>query len=259
MLVSVPASSANLGPGFDTLAVALPKRLTVEVVESKRFELCSLNQGSEKKYTETELENHIVARVLQKVCGHTNFKVTVDSQIPLARGLGSSAALILGVAKAAGSSDPLGVAAEIEGHADNVAAAYFGGLIAVEYSHQTVNMTKLAIDPRLQFLLFIPEVELSTKMARDVLPSSYSRQVVAESLGRLAMMMTGLSDIDKFSSVAFGDLIHQPYRAKLFVEAQFVMDSMVDSGAIGAVVIRSVSQPKLKDTPTMLQRHILEA
>ncbi len=235
MLVSVPASSANLGSGFDTLAVALPKRLTVEVEEADKFELVSLNQGSDKVLTQQELENHVVAEVLKRVCGHVNFRVTIDSAIPLARGLGSSAALILAVAKSAGSDDPLKVAVELEGHADNAVASFVGGLVAAEYSKGKINYVSIDIDARLEFVLFVPDFELSTKKAREVLPNSYSRQLISNSLGRLALTVAGLSDLNKLLPVAFEDLVHQPYREHLYPDSKVVINQMVQCGAVGAV------------------------
>ncbi len=235
MLVSVPASSANLGPGFDTLAVALPKRLKASVEQSSSFELIIQNEGADKKFTQEELEDHIVAKVLKKIHGHSRFRVNVDSNIPLARGLGSSAALILAVAAASGVEKPLDLAAEIEGHADNVTAAFNGGLVSVLFKNNKVIFVELPLDPRLEFILVIPEFELSTESARQVLPDTYLRRTLSESLGHFGLMVAGLGDIDKFNREAFVDLIHQPYRTKIYPESEEIIELMIKSGAIGAV------------------------
>ncbi len=126
MRARAPASSANLGPGFDTLAVALDRYVSVDVEEAPSLRVHSEGEGSGL----FDDASHLAARVVAEVLGHDRFAVTVRSQIPVARGLGSSAALAAAAAAAAGAEDPYAIAAAYDGHPENAAASVFGGLVA---------------------------------------------------------------------------------------------------------------------------------
>lgn len=125
MLARVPASSANLGPGFDCLAVALSLFLEVTLELSDEFAITSEGCGA----GQFDDERNLGARVAADVLGHSNFALHVKSDIPLTRGLGSSAALAVAAAVAAGATDPLAVGARVDGHAENAAASLLGGLV----------------------------------------------------------------------------------------------------------------------------------
>jgi homoserine kinase len=122
MRARAPASAANLGPGFDVLAVALDLYVEVEVEPAPRLVVRSEGEGADLD----EDDMHLAARVAIDVVGHDRLAVTVRSDIPVGRGLGSSAALAVAAAAAAGSKDPLGVAARIDGHPENAAASAVG-------------------------------------------------------------------------------------------------------------------------------------
>src|ERR1019366_3173278 len=115
MFARVPASSANLGPGFDSLAVALDLYVEVSIDPADTLEVTSEGFGAGL----FDNADHLAVRVAQSVLGHTNFKIHVNSQIPLSRGLGSSASLALAAAAAADADDALAAAAALDGHADN--------------------------------------------------------------------------------------------------------------------------------------------
>ncbi len=230
MKVRVPASSANLGPGFDVLAVALTKYLEVEVKPANKLTIVSHGEGSDLPADET----HLAARVVEKVFGHTNTRVTISSTIPLARGLGSSAALALGVAAACGAADPLAVAIDFEGHGENAAASFYGGLVAVASLAGNVALRRLSLDPGLSFVLLIPDKELTTAEARSVLPETITRQDAIFNLGRLAMLIAGFADVTLLSREACEDRLHQNYRAKLFPEADDLMNRLIEGGALAA-------------------------
>ena len=126
MRARAPASSANLGPGFDTLAVALECYVSVEVEPAPALRVHSEGEGAGL----FDDASHLAARVVAEVLGHQRFSVSVRSQVPLARGLGSSAALAVAAAAAAGAEEPFAVAAAHDGHPENAAASVFGGLVA---------------------------------------------------------------------------------------------------------------------------------
>jgi len=125
MLARVPASSANLGPGFDALAVALTLYLEVTIEVADAFAITSEGFGA----GQFDDERNLGARVAAEVLGHSNFVMHVKSEIPLSRGLGSSAALAVAAAVAAGATDPLAIGTRIDGHAENAAASLLGGLV----------------------------------------------------------------------------------------------------------------------------------
>jgi homoserine kinase len=124
MFARAPASSANLGPGFDTLAVALSLYVDVSLELADSLSIMSDGCGA-GRYDD---ERHLGVRVAAGILGHTNFSMRVTSSIPVSRGLGSSAALAVAAAAAAGGSSPLDVATGVDGHAENAAASTFSGV-----------------------------------------------------------------------------------------------------------------------------------
>jgi homoserine kinase len=227
---TVPASSANLGPGFDALGLALGLYISVSVELSDALQVSSSGEGAGL----FDDERHLAVKVAKEVVGHDRLAIHVESEIPLARGLGSSAALAVAAAAAAGSPDPLAVAAKIDGHPENAAASVLGGLVGATTLGSRVRAARLALDPDLQFVVFIPDHELRTEDARSVLPETYSRQDVAFNLGRMALLLGGLGDHRLLTPQAMEDRLHQPYRLALFPQSQAIMDAAVEAGALGA-------------------------
>ncbi len=178
--------------------------------------------------------NHLAALVVKEVLGHLRVRIHVKSTIPLARGLGSSAALIVAAAAAAGCQDPFSFAALWEGHADNAGAAVHGGLVAGMFVDGVPTVRGLTLDPLLRFVVVIPTKELRTKEARAALPAMVSHGDAVTNLGRMALLLAGLADHRVLMPTAFGDRLHQGYRSVLYPEAQPVMDAMVAAGALGA-------------------------
>ena len=189
MRARAPASSANLGPGFDTLAVALDCYVSVEVEEAPSLRVHSEGEGSGL----FDDASHLAARVVTEVLGHDHFAVTVRSQIPLARGLGSSAALAAAAAAAAGSDSPFAVAAAHDGHPENAAASVFGGLVAATMVGGRPVHAPLPLSDELAFVVLVPERDLATPEARGVLPASLTRSDVVFNLGRMGLLVAGLA------------------------------------------------------------------
>ncbi len=228
MRARVPASSANLGPGFDTLAVAVNRYVEVSVEPAPRLSVRSEGEGAGM----SDDARHLAARVAMDVVGHDRLSIVVRSQIPVARGLGSSAALAMAAAAAAGSKDPLAVAARIEGHPDNAAASTLGGLVAATTVKGRVRVVRLAMDPALKMVAIVADRPLPTFKARQALPTQVSRDDAAFNLGRMGLLIAGLADHRLLLREATEDRLHQDYRAPLFPEAPHLLSEMLLGGAL---------------------------
>jgi homoserine kinase len=229
MKARAPASSANLGPGYDVLALALRLHVQVEVVPAARLSIRAEGEGADLPHD----ESHLAAAVVRSVLGHDRVAITVRSSIPVGRGLGSSAALAVAAAAAAGCEEPLVVAARSDGHAENAAASVLGGLVmATTAAPGGVPIARrLPLDRRLAFVVLVPERVLLTEAARAVLPDSVALTDAVHNLGRTALLMAGLADRRALVSEAGDDRLHQPARTPLFPEAPALLDALRRGGA----------------------------
>ncbi len=230
MRALAPASAANLGPGFDVLAVALDLYVEVEVEPAPRLVVRSEGEGADL----IEDDMHLAARVAIDVVGHDRLAVTVRSDIPVARGLGSSAALAVAAAAAAGSKDPLGVAARVDGHPENAAASMVGGLVAATLVRGSVRAVRMPLDGGLVFVAMVPDRSLPTTKARQALPQEVSRTDATFNLGRLSLLLAGLADRSLMIREATEDRLHQDYRSPLFPEAPQLLARMLKAGALAS-------------------------
>ncbi len=230
MIARVPASSANLGPGFDTLAIALSLYLEVEAEESDAFQVSAFGEGSGLEIT----EQHLGAQVAKQILGHTNVHLTIRSQIPLGRGLGSSAAFVSACSAALGAEDPFLVAASFDGHPENAAASVFGGFVTATKVNSRFVSHGLEVDPDLAAVAVIPFNELSTKTARGVLPEMITLESAVFNLGRMGMLVAGFGDLQALVPEATQDRLHQSYRSALFPESAAVLSALTEAGAIAS-------------------------
>jgi homoserine kinase len=231
MFARVPASSANLGPGFDTLAVALELYVEVTVEPAHVFSITSEGFGA----GQFDDASHLGAQIATRVLGHTNFKIHVKSEIPLSRGLGSSAALAVAAAAAAGASDPLAMGTEVDGHAENAAASLLGGLVVASvHERDGIVARPLTLDEAWRFVVVIPEQELTTVEARRVLPREVPFTDAVHNLNSMGLLIAGLADHRSFVASAMEDHLHQPYRMELLPFAAPLLEALRLAGAAGS-------------------------
>ena len=223
-----PASSANLGPGFDTLAVALGLHVVVEVRAADRLTVLAEGEGHDLPADET----HLAARVAMDVAGTDRLRVVVRSAIPVARGLGSSAALAVAAAAASGATDPLAVAAALDGHPENAAASLLGGLVTATMLGPRPVAARLALDPGLGFVVLVPEHALPTHQARLALAPSVPHEDATFNLGRMGLLVAGLADRRRLVREATEDRLHELQRTPLFPAAPVLLAGLLDAGAL---------------------------
>lgn len=257
-----PASAANLGPGFDTLALALDLYVEVEVEPAPRLNVRSEGEGAGL----AEDAFHLAARVAIDVAGHDRLAITVRSQIPVARGLGSSAALAVAAAAAAGSTDPLAVGKKVDGHPENAAASTLGGLVGAAMVRGKVEVARMPLDPELMVIAAVPDKALPTAKARQALPSQFSREDVTFSLGRCVLLLAGLADRRALVREATEDRLHQDYRSPLFPEAPQLLSALQEGGALascwsgaGPTILGFCTQEQARFVETAAQRAMSRA
>jgi len=230
VLARAPASAANLGPGFDTVALALDRYVEVEIEPASRLIVNSEGEGAGL----SDDAGHLAARVAMDVMGHDRMAITVRSQVPIARGLGSSAALALAAAAAAGARDPLAVAAAADGHPENAAASFVGGLVIATTVRGAVRAVEMPLDPLIAVVAVVPDRSLSTARARQALPQQVPLADATFNLGRLGLLLAGMADHRMLTREAGEDRLHQDYRSPLFPEAPKLLSALVSAGALMA-------------------------
>jgi homoserine kinase len=230
MRARAPASAANLGPGFDVLALALGLYVEVTVTPAESLSVSTSGEGSDLPAG----ASHLAARVATTVAGHDQLAITVHSDIPVGRGLGSSAALAVAAAAAAGAIDPMAVGAQFDGHPENAAASALGGLVAATMVEGHPVAEGLPLDPQLAFVLLVPDRPLPTKEARAALPASVPHRDAAFNLGRMGLLIAGLADHRRLVSAATEDRLHQGPRSALFPQAPGLLAGLVEAGALAS-------------------------
>jgi homoserine kinase len=247
VIVRVPATTANLGAGFDCIGAALS--LYNQFRFSAAAGLTILANGAEAdrmNLTESNLAYQafcqVFARLDRSVPG---LRLEIDLDIPLARGLGSSATAIVGGLLGANSmaGNPLSqqeimtMAIEMEGHPDNVVPALIGGCRLAASSQMSWEICDIPWHPEVVPVVAIPNFELSTAEARAVLPAQYDRSAVVFNVAHLGLLIRGLTTgNESWLRVGMADQIHQPYRQRLIEGYQEVEQAAIAAGAYGVVI-----------------------
>jgi len=245
--IKVPATSANLGPGFDTFGVAL-NLFNIFYVE-KSDEIILEN-------VEEEFRNRnnifVVAyeRTLASCMKKAGIYVKFDTEIPISRGLGSSSSLVVAGVLAANSlhhlqltvQEMLKICVEIEGHPDNVAPCLLGGFVTSLLDGNTVHTQKIEIHPKFVFTVLIPDFEVKTSEARKVLPQKISLQDSIFNLSRAVSLCFALQKgEEKYLNVFIQDQIHEPYRKKLIPDYENLKKEVLKKGALAFTISGSGS------------------
>ncbi|MEH7304637.1 homoserine kinase [Neobacillus drentensis] len=246
-VIKVPASTANLGPGFDSMGLAVDLYLTLEGEKSVKWEIQSVS--AELKDFPTD-ETHYILQIALKTAANYGIelqpcKIKVDSDIPLARGLGSSAAAIVAGIELADTVGKIGlthqekllIATEIEGHPDNVGASLLGGLVIGSYQQNDVDMLSIS-NISFEMVAVIPDEILLTKDSRGVLPSAFSREAAIQASSTANLLVAALltQNWKLAGKMMEQDLFHQPYRKPLIKSYQEIEELAKSLGAFGVAL-----------------------
>ena len=240
--VRVPASTSNLGPGFDCLGVAL-----------RIYNSVTVTSGRSPEQPHPQIVSQAAGRFFKRARRRVfPFSSSIVEEIPRSRGLGSSATIRLGILHGLNrlSGDPLDrfalfrLCAELEGHPDNAAPATFGGFTVAGGSAQrgVPAFQRFEVSSQLYFVLLVPELEIRTSIARKLLPSKISHAAAVENCGNACAITAAFASKNyKNLRGAFGDFIHQPFRAKLIPFLPGVITAAEKAGALGAFLSGSGS------------------
>ncbi|WP_062047495.1 homoserine kinase [Bacillus sp. JCM 19034] len=238
-MIKVPGSSANLGPGFDSIGLAVNRYLTLEVQPSDAWVFTSSSPGLEDVPSG---EDNLICEVALHVANELGYQlppcnVKMKSEIPLARGLGSSAAAIVAgielanqlVGEPLTAKEKIRYAALWEGHPDNVAASVYGGLVIGTHTEEDTDIVNGGI-PEIDLVLLVPSEELKTKKARGVLPEefSYKDAVRASSVANVLVAALLQGNFELVGKMMSEDLFHHPYRLALVPHMKEVLETVTE-------------------------------
>lgn len=244
--VIVPATSANIGVGYDCLGVALDYYLELEITKSEKIEFIENGETFsiplEENYIYTTIKL-IEERYNKKI---PNYRVEIlKNEIPLARGLGSSSSAIVAglliadqlLSNFLNQEDIARLATEIEGHPDNVLPAIFGGMVLATHDENKFHYSKIPFDENIYFYVMIPDFKLSTEKARSVLPKEYKVSDLISNSAKLGLLIDSFYK-KEYSSLRYllEDRVHQPYRFSLINSSKEVFEFSEKNGALGEYI-----------------------
>jgi homoserine kinase len=245
--VKVPASTANLGPGFDSLGMALNLYAWIDMAISDETAIHLI--GDQMNGIPTDKSNLIykVAQMVFEQAGvsHPELDITMYSDIPLTRGLGSSASAIVGAL--AGANALIGnkltqyelfqIASRLEKHPDNVGASLFGGIVVAFWDGEKAESIRIEPDVNLEVLVAIPAFQLSTEKARSVMPKQVAMKDAVFNLSHSSLLVAALSTGNLgMIRHAMKDALHQPYRAELIPGMKTLLEQAENHGALGVAL-----------------------
>ena len=241
----IPASTTNLGPGFDVLGLALQLYSTVTLeITGNSIEVIVSGVDVEKIPSNPE---NIAFQAVESIFQRSGtplprgLRLTIENGIPAIRGLGGSGTAILGGLLTANvlcgnpfsRSELLNFASDIEGHPDNVAASLYGGLVISVQQDDNIHTLQLTCDPALHVVLAIPEFTLSTQKARDILPKTVDFNDAIYNISRSSLLVASIATGKlEMLSTAMNDKLHQPYRSTLIPGFDDVADAAISAGAL---------------------------
>ena len=245
--VKVSASTANLGPGFDCLAMALQlwNKIEASLADHPAVSIYGIGSDTLRKDSSNLIYKTMDALRTRLAIKDMYFKIKCTNSIPLGKGLGSSSAAIVGGLICANhlfgspysTNQLLQIASEIEGHPDNVAAALLGGCQIVAKQNDQLITSPIPVPNKLTCVLFVPETTLSTNFSRAKLPKEVTMEDAVFNLGRVALLVNSLnqSRLDQIAT-ATKDRLHQPIRSKLFPAFKYITEAAMKAGALGALL-----------------------
>ena len=251
--IRVPATTANLGPGFDCLGLALKLYLNLEIEEIEEGLVVEYQGEGAEKFSAKKKEDTLIwksAELVLKKIGREKFnkglKIKAFNQIPITRGLGSSASAIIGGIVGAArfcnidltNQEMLELALSLEGHMDNIVPALIGGLtLAFKTGQEEIKWTRIKTPLDLRIVVAIPEFSLNTKEMRKVLPQKVALPEAIFNLSRSALLVNALQNSDwEVLAEAMEDRLHQPYRAPFIPGIEDMFSQIKKTGLAGAAL-----------------------
>jgi homoserine kinase len=242
--VRVPGTTANLGPGFDCLGLALKlyNQVRVTRVSGRAVTITSPIDADTRPGATAMLETAAACLFRRSRRAAFGFEISITGAVPLARGLGSSVTARLGCVAGLNAllGEPLDRAAllevvtELEGHPDNAAPAVYGGFTVAGMVGKTVRVQRFKVSPKATFVTLIPDFEVPTPEARKLVPATFSKADTVHSLGRAALIASAFATgkLEELRGL-FDDRIHQPYREPLIPQLSKVIAAGEKAGAVG--------------------------
>jgi homoserine kinase len=243
--ISVPATSANIGPGFDCLGIALEMRdrYAAQILDDATFDVDVSGEGADE--VKKDGKNLVIRAMMAgfEFMGNKPKGIALRSLnvIPHGRGLGSSASAIVGGLALARSlvltgeqymsdEDLITLATELEGHPDNVAAAFYGGATIAWSENGVGRAVNLTVDPRIKAMLLVPDNQVATAKARKLLPESVSHQDAVLNSTRTALLVHALAERPDLLLTATADLLHQSYRSEAMPKSIALIEKLRGAG-----------------------------